>query len=69
MRRETALALLEKASQVSDAVKEIRQVIDSEALQVGDRSMIEHSLSIVATEVEALASTLGGIIKDPTKTE
>jgi hypothetical protein len=63
---ETMLQLVATARQNAD---EMARIVSDEALQVGDRNVIEHALATIASEVEMLSRTFKDMVEDPTKNE
>ena len=67
MERETVIALLQLVGRMCHDLDDVRRIIDAEALQVGDRNMIDHALTTITGEVEVLSRTLSDMLTDPSK--
>lgn len=62
----TVIQIVAAASQNTD---EMKKIVDDEALQVGDRNIVDHAIATIASEIEMLSRTFRDILDDPTKSE
>jgi len=69
MKRETVLAVLQLVSSMRESVEEAGHIVDEEALQVGDRNIIDHSLNTIGDEIEVLSRTFSDMLADPSRIE
>ena len=69
MQRATIMAILRSVSTIRHDVEVVRRKLDDEALQVGDRVMIDRTLHTIGSEFEVLDRTLSEMLTDPTKVE
>ena len=69
MRPEAATTILQLTIAIREELREIRQVVDAEALQVSDRHLVEHSLAAIDDELDAMSEAVSAILGDPTKKE
>ena len=69
MQRKTVTAILQSVGAIRRSVDEVRRRLDVEALQVGDRSMIERALDTINGEFDVLERTFSDMLADPTKVE
>lgn len=67
MRRDSATTLLQLAAAIREELGQIRQIVDAEALQVGDRHLLEHSIDAIGDDLDALSEAVSAILTDPTK--
>lgn len=69
MKRESVERMLQLLAFMRTKLDELRQIADEEALQVGDRNLIDRQISAIGDEVEVLLRTLSDMLDDPTKFE
>ena len=69
MRRETAVAALRLVGSLRGHVEETRRLVDEEALQVGDRNLIDQTLTTIAGEIEVLARAFADMLADGSRIE
>ena len=67
MKRETVMQVLDLVKVMREGADELRRIVDAEALQVGDRNVIDHSVATISSEVEVLRQTLSDMLVDHTK--
>ena len=69
MKRDGVLTVLQILTTARENVEEVKRIVDAEALQVGDRNVIDHAIATITGEMDMLTQTLRGILEDPTKNE
>jgi hypothetical protein len=67
MKRDVVMTVLQVLATARQNVDEAKRIVDEEALQVGDRNIIDHAMATITSEMDILAQTLRDILEDPTK--
>jgi hypothetical protein len=69
MKRETVMAALQLVGAMRGSLEETHRLVDAEALQVGDRNLIDGSLTTIENEIRVLSRTFEDMLNDETKIE
>ena len=69
MKRDVVMAVLQTVATARQNVEETKRIVDEEALQVGDRNIIDHAIATIIGEMDVLAQTLKDMLEDVTKNE
>jgi hypothetical protein len=67
MKRDAVMMVLQIVATARQNVEEAKRFVDEEALQVGDRNIIDHAIATITSEMDILAQTLRDMLEDPTK--
>jgi hypothetical protein len=69
MKRDTVMSVLQLVSATRATAGEALEVVRTDALQVGDRNVLEHALSSIGSELDTVAATLADMLLDPSRVE
>lgn len=69
MNRENIQKMRELLESVRSAIDAVRHIVDEEALQVGDRNMMEREINVVRKGVDKLLHESAAMLADPTRIE
>lgn len=69
MTREKVTGVLQIVEIAQQSIEEVRRIVDEEALQVGDRNILDHSIATITSELEIVRRTFGDMLEDPTKSQ
>lgn len=69
MKRDAIMTVIQIVAAASQNTDEMKKIVDDEALQVGDRNIVDHAIATIASEIEMLSRTFRDILDDPTKSE
>jgi hypothetical protein len=69
MKRDAILTVLQIVATVRQNGEEMKKIVDDEALQVGDRNVVDHAIATLTNEIEMLSRTFRDMLEDPTKSE
>lgn len=63
------MTVLQVISAARQNIEEGKRIVDEDALQVGDRNIIDHAIATITSELEMLSRTFREMLEDPTKRE
>lgn len=69
MKRDAIEKMLQLVATTQRNADEMARIVGDEALQVGDRNVIDHAIATIANEVAMLSRTFKDMVEDPTKNE
>ena len=69
MKQDRVMVVLQVIAAARQNIEEAKRIVDDEALQVGDRNIIDHAIATITSEVDMLTRTFGDMLEDPTKRE
>lgn len=69
MKRDTVMGVLQLVSATRATADEALRVVRADALQVGDRNILENALSSIGSELNTVSATLADMLLDPSRVE